>query len=164
MKKKTGYTLIEIMVVVASISLIMTAVVGVVLGTFRTQNRTQSDNKISDNGSWIINELRKNSFNSYDNKTECSSDNLSVKLKDMTNGETTTLSCNVSADKIASTSATAEKVLNNNEVKVLDCRKFVTCEKTGDEVSALVFNFVLGATTGGVGSSQVFSTRVTLRN
>ena len=152
------------MVVVASVGLIMTAVVGVILGSFRAENKGKSDSKVTENGSWIINEIRRNVFNSYSDETECSEDFLSVQIKSLIDGQITTLSCDQIGNEIASSSATRDSVLNNDEVEIVDCSNFVTCEGTDGEVSSLLFNFVLGAMTNGVGSSQVFSTRVTLRN
>jgi prepilin-type N-terminal cleavage/methylation domain-containing protein len=166
MKKKTGYTLIEIMVVVAATGLIMTAMVGMILGTFRAQNRTKSDNKITETGSWIINELRKNVFNSDSSKVSCIGDSKSVVITNLTDGKETILSCNENNNEIASTSATpGTRVLNNkNEVTVLDCDSFVGCEKVENKVTGVTFNFMLGSETKGIGSSKTFTTRVTVRN
>lgn len=159
-----GYTLIEIVVVVASVGMIMTAVVGMVLGTFRAQNRTESNNKVTENGSWIMNELRKNVFNSYAEDTVCSGDGLSVEIKSLVDGQITTLSCDKFTNKIASVSATKTSLLNSDEVEVVDCTDFAVCESNGDKVSGVVFNFTLEATTKGIGSTQAFTTKVTLRN
>ena len=151
--------------VVASTGLIMTSVIGIILGSFKAQNRNASNKKITENGSYIINELRKNVFNSEGNEISCSEDKLSVGLKNMSNGGITTISCNQSTNKIASTSATKEDGLNTNEVTLNACTDFVVCEKdTHGSVSGVVFNFGLGAVTNGVGASQTFNTRVTLRN
>ncbi len=163
MDKKAGYTLVEIIVVVASVGLIMTAMIGVILGSFRAQNRTKSDNKITENGSWIMNELRKNVFNSFGDQVECASDAKSVQIKSLVDGQITTLSCDQVNSKIASTSA-VERVLNNSEVTVSGCTNFVTCEQVDDKVYGVTFNFTLESTVEGVGSSRVFSTKVTLRN
>ena len=153
------------MVVVASTGLIMTSVIGIILGSFKAQNRNASNKRVTENGSYIINELRKNVFNSQGNEISCSEDKLSVELKNMLNGGITTLSCNQLTNKIASTSATKENVLNTNDVTLSTCTDFVLCEKdTNGSVSGIVFNFGLGAVTSGVGASQTFNTRVTLRN
>ena len=151
-----GYTLVEIMVVVSAVGLIMTAMIGVILSGFKAQNRTKSDSKVAENGSWIIKELRNNIFNSK--ILECGEDGKSVQIESINDGKITTLSCDQVTKKIASTSAT-EKELNSDEVEVVDCNDFVICEDSG-----VVFKFSLGPTTNGVGSSQVFSTKVTLRN
>ena len=159
-----GYTLVEIMVVVSSISLIMVATIGIILGSFRAQNRTESNNKVMENGSWILNELKRDIFNSYADSIICADDGLSVEIKSLNDGQTTTLSCDQTANKIASASATKESILNNNEVTITDCSNFVSCEVNGDKITGVLFNFGIGAMTNGVGTSQVFSTRVTLRN
>ena len=164
--EQKGYTLIEIMVVVGSVSLIMMAVTGVILGSFRAQNRTKMDNKIMENGSWIINELRKNVFNSYSDEIECNDDGKSVQVMNLNDGDITTLSCREIDNKFKIASDSAKSlVLNNNEVEVVNCTNFVTCEKVGDKVSWVGFNFILRyISNNGIGASQVFSTKVTLRN
>jgi len=153
------------MVVVASVGLIMTALVGVILGTFRAQNRNTATNKVSENGTWIINELRKNTFNSFKDSIICPDDNLSIQVKNLQDGGITTLSCDQITSEIASTSAIKKDILNNKEVEVIDCSNFVTCGfGVDDELMGLDFNFGLRAVINGVGVSQVFSTKVTLRN
>jgi prepilin-type N-terminal cleavage/methylation domain-containing protein len=164
---KQGYTLIEIVVVVAATGLIMTAVVGVILGTFRAQNRTKSDNKITETGSWIINELRKNVFNSDGNSVECGEDKKSVVIKSLNDGNLTTLSCSQLDNKIASVSAVGvgnTYALNTNEVNIINCDNFADCEVTNGTVTGVTFNFMLSSDTKGIGSSKTFTTKVTLRN
>lgn len=164
--KKNGYTLVEIMVVVVSLGMIMTATVGVILGSFRAQNRTKSNNKVIENGSWIINELRKNVFNSLSSDIVCGVGGSSVAVKNFNDGRVTTLSCNVASNRIASSSAVGGTVsLNNSEVVITDCTSFVVCETNADdEVMEVNFNFGIGATTSGIGITQIFTTKVTLRN
>ncbi len=153
------------MVIVAATGLIMTSVVGIILGSFRAQNRSLSNKKISENSSWIIEELKKNVFNSSRDNVFCAEDNLSVQVKNIADGGITTLSCDQGNNKIASDSATKQNVLNNNQVTVINCDDFVVCEKdVADNVFKITFKFGLGAITKGVGSSQNFSTNITLRN
>ena len=163
--KKSGFILIEIVVVVGSLGIVVTAMVGVILGTFRAQNRVKSTNKVMENGVWITDQLRKAVFNSQRGKIVCSADGLSIELKDNIDESLTTISCDKAANKIASTSATKEYVLNNSEVNINNCVGFVTCEKDGfGTVGNVIFNFDLGAVTAGVSYSQNFKTSVTLRN
>lgn len=165
MDTKSGFTLIEIVVVVGSLGIIITAIVGVVLGTFRAQNRIKSTNKVMENGVWVTDQLRKIVFNSQRDKVICSPDGLSVELKDNIDDSPTTISCDKTANKIASASATKEYILNNNEVNVDSCNGFVTCEKDSTGlITSVVFSFDLGAVTAGVGYSQNFKTSVALRN
>jgi type II secretory pathway pseudopilin PulG len=163
---KSGFTLIEIVVVVGSLGIIITAMVGVILGTFRAQNRVKSTNKVMENGVWIADQLRKNVFNSKGDKIVCNLNGLSVQLRDSIDDSLTTISCNKTANKIASTSATKEYILNNSEVKINNCSGFVTCEKDSSRlvVTKVIFNFDIGATTVGVSYSQNFKTEVTVRN
>lgn len=148
-----GYTLVEIIVVVAAVGLIMTAMIGVILSSFKAQNSVKSDNKVTENGSWIIKELRNNIFNSK--ILECGQDGKSIQLTSLDDKQITTLSCDKTGNKIASNSAS----LNNGEVNIVDCSDFVKCEDSG-----VVFKFILEPKIKGVGSSQVFSTKVTFRN
>ena len=164
-KKKKGYTLVEIMVVVASVGLIMTALVGVVIGTFRAQNRNAAINKVSENGTWIINELRKNTFNSFRDSVICLDDGLSVQVKNLQDGGITTLSCDEVTNQIASTSADKQDILNTKEINSIDCFNFAVCDSvSGDRVTNITFNFGLEAIVNGVSARQNFTTKVTLRN
>ena len=143
----------------------MAALIGVILGTFRAQNRNTAINRVSENGTWIINELRKNVFNGSGDSVFCADDSLSVQIKNLQDGGITTLSCDLVNSKIASTSATKQDNLNNKGVEVVDCTDFVTCESVSDgNVMGLYFKFGLKAVVNGVGTSQIFSTKVTLRN
>jgi len=164
-KNKFGFTLIEIVVVVASVGLIMTSVIGVVLGTFKSQNREKSTNKVMENGSWIINELRKNTLNSESTTIVCNTDKLSVEMVNMADQGKSVFDCNQISNKIASTSATRESVLNSSEVNITDCSNFVECTvDSSEKVTTVTFNFDIGATTSGVSVSKNFNTTVTLRN
>ena len=164
-KNNTGYTLVEIMVVVASLGLIMTSMVGIILGSFKAQNRTKSTNKIMENGTWIISELRKNVFNSSKKNVICAEDGLSVEVKNLMDGGISVLSCNQNTNQIASESALGKVLLNNSEVSITDCTDFVVCdENEAGEVTSLTFNFGIGATTGGISVVQDFTTKITLRN
>jgi type II secretory pathway pseudopilin PulG len=164
-RTKSGFTLIEIVVVVGSLGIIVTAMVGVILGTFRAQNRIKSANKVMENGIWITNQLRKTVFNSQKDKIVCNPNGLSVVLKDNIDDSLTTISCDKTANKIASASATREYILNNSEVNVTNCIGFVVCEKDSfGLVTNVVFSFDLGAVTAGVSYNQNFKTSVTVRN
>jgi prepilin-type N-terminal cleavage/methylation domain-containing protein len=62
--KKNGFTLIEIVVVTAAVAIIMVAVIGVVVTTFKLQNQTKSNSKVVSGGNGILSELKKNILNS----------------------------------------------------------------------------------------------------
>ncbi len=165
MQYKRGFTLIEIVVVVGSLAIIVTAVVGVILGTFRSQNRVKSVNKVMENGTWITDQLRKNIFNSQGDKIACNPNGLSIQSRDSIDDSLITISCNKGSNKITLASATKEYILNSSEVNINNCTEFVICEKDGfGLVTKVMFSFDIGATTAGVGYSQNFKTSVTVRN
>lgn len=153
------------MVVVASVGLIMTSIVGIILGSFRAKNKNILNNKIMENGGWIISELRKNVFNSTSSDIVCEGEGKSVQIKNINDGELTILACDLPTNQIASISAARTMSLNNKEVTIINCDTFVTCDTDNDGgVTGLTFNFGISSTFSGIGSSQVFTTKITLRN
>jgi len=175
-KKNKGFTLVEIIVTVSTIGIILVVVVGTVLQTMKAQNRNRGMSELSDQGDWILSELRKNVFNG--GSLSCGSDNLSVGITNLFNGVSTVLSCNILNNSIASTSGKTVRKLNSTGIKVINCDNFVKCltyEKgsvvneegviTGDNrVLSVSFNFGIGTSVAGIGVSKSFTTTVTLRN
>jgi hypothetical protein len=143
----------------------MTSVIGIVLGSLKAQNRNSAVKKAIESGSAVINELRKNVFDSSRESIVCADDHSSVGLKNTLDANTTTLSCDKTNNKIASSSAERQNILNSNDIKVTDCANFVSCEKNADgTVVGILFSFSLEAEVSGIGVSQTFNTRITLRN
>ncbi len=162
MKKRNGFTLIEIVVVTAAIAIIMVAIIGVVVSSFKLQNQTKSSSKVVSNGNEILNELKKNVLNSNRENISCAENGLSVTLMNTYDGNLTTISCG--GGNIASSSATTI-YLNNREIIVTDCTNFVTCSTLPSlEISDVNFKFGVGATTSGVGITQNFEVNITVRN
>lgn len=159
--KNLGFTLIEMVVVVASVGIIVVAVIGTILGTFKSQNRNKSMNVISENGQMIIRELRHNILSSNSQRIVCSTGGTSVSMVDLVTAEETVLFCG--NNKIASISA-QERRLNNDEVNVTNCNNFVVCSPGNTNVTNIIFNFGLGATVAGVSVTKNFETTVTVRN
>lgn len=165
--KKNGFTLVEIMVVVSSVGVIMMIVVGTILQTMKAQNRSEAASRLFDEGNRILSELRRNVFNST-NKIVCSSNNLSVGLSNLTDGVGTSLTCDTSlgVNSIASTSGTVIRKLNATDINIVDCTNFVVCnlDPGTTRVSSVIFNFRIGTTVSGVGTTSIFSTTLTVRN
>ena len=157
-----GFSLIEIVVVVGSFSMIVVGVISTILLTFRSQNKVKTNNKTSENAQIVLTELRRNIFNSDSTLINCGALGVgsSVTLRNRNNLGVTSIVCG--GNNIASNSA----ILNSKEVVVYNCQNFAKCiTKPGSsEVASVEFNFGLRAITGGVGSSEVFSTTVTTRN
>lgn len=161
-KKNVGFTLIEIIVVVSSIGLVMLVVVGSLLQIMKVQNQNEAISKLSESGSWILSELRQNMFNS-NGKVVCGSGNLSVGITSLMDSLSTVLNCSVSNNKIASVSGSVEKKLNGNNISVVSCNDFVLCDVDSRFVT-VTFNFGIGTSVSGIGSTRNFSTTVTVRN
>lgn len=173
--KKNGFTLIEIIVTVSTIGIILVVVVGTVLQIMKAQNRNRGMSELSDQGNWILSELKKNAFNG--GSLSCSGDNLSVGVTNLFNGASTVLSCNMLDNSIASVSGKTVRKLNSAGIKVINCDNFVKCLTyeegapdeeggiTGDNrVLSVSFSFGIGTSVAGIGVSQSFTTTVTLRN
>jgi len=158
-----GFSLIEMVVVVGSLGVIIVAIISTILLTFRTQNMTKSNNKVSENGRNVLAELRRNIFNSDSNFVVCDIAKTSVSIVNRNDLGETTLIC--LGNYIASMSAGTTIYLNSDEMTVNSCQNFAVCQnKTGSsEVASVTFNFGLRATTVGVGASQFFNTKVTTR-
>lgn len=158
-----GFSLIEIVVVVGSFGMIIVAVISTILLTFRTQNKVGSNNKLSENGTSIMAELRRNIFNSDSKSIVCGVGGTSVTIVNRNDKEVTNLRC--IGGNIASVSARTVN-LNSGEITVSSCQDFVVCTtKVGtSEVTGVDFKFGLRTTTVGVTSTQFFKTSVTTRN
>lgn len=164
--KKFGFTLIEILVVVGVTMLIMASIAGIMSVVFNSQNKNKSDDKISQNGQWVLNELKKNVLNAANDGSEnqfiCPVGvGASITITSVKDGDKTTISCE--GNKIASISATGRTIylLNNQDLKIGDCNTFVSCSTLPSlQLSGVSFNFSLE----NIGSSKNFLMDVTLRN
>ena len=165
--KKNGFTLIEILIVVAMVMVIMVSISGIMSGVFNSQNKNRASDLITQNGSWILNELKKNVLNadSSGQKFNCTSN--SVQMVSVRDGEITTIQC--ANANIASVSAKGGTVnlINNKELRLTGCGSFVTCSTMpSSQLSKVTFKFDLGS--GAEGSlsetTKNFSIDVTLRN
>jgi type II secretory pathway pseudopilin PulG len=159
-KKKFGFSLIEMVVVIGSLGIIIVAVISTILLTFRSQNMVKSNNKISENARSIVAELRRNVFNGDSFSIVCGVGGSSVSIPAQKDGEITILKC-LGGNIVLNTTN-----LNSNEVTVFNCQNFATCiYKVGtSEIASVQFDFGLRTITAGVGVSQLYSTNVTTRN
>lgn len=154
---KFGFTLIEIIVVVSSVGVVMLVVTGSLLQIMKVQNQSEAISRLSTSGNRILGELRRNLFNS-DGEVVCGTNHLSVGFTNVTDGLGTIISC-VTGDKIASTSGSIERKLNENIVSITSCSNFVSCNS-----GSVTFNFGIGTSVAGVGVTRNFTTTVTIRN
>lgn len=165
-KINSGFSLVEMVVVVGSFGIIIVAVISTILLTFRSQNKVNSNNKLKENGTNILMELRRNILNSDSENIICDAGGTSVAVVNRSDKGQTSLIC--LGNNIASVSASIGTTvfLANSEVTVNSCQNFVTCTPGvgSSEVIGVNFKFGLGTTTAGVSSTQYFDTSVTTRN
>lgn len=166
--KKNAFTLIEILIVVGVIMVIMVSISGIMSGVFTSQNKNKSSDIITQNGNWILNELKKNVLNadSSGQKFECSLTKESILMTSLKDGDVTTISCE--NEKIASKSARETvNLINSKDLILTGCGNFVNCDiLSNGQLSKVTFNFTLANGIGNLstGTSKNFSIDVTLRN
>ncbi len=175
----SGFTLIEILVVVGVVMIIMLSLSGIMSGVFSSQDKNKASNKIDQNGNWILSELKKNILNA-DSKSEnglkfnCSVGvGSSIEITSVKDGEKTLITCLGSGDdfKIASISAAIGTTVylfeKNKDLQLDNCNSFISCSTLPSlELSNVSFNFNLKAGNNILsgGTSRAFSMDVTLRN
>ena len=143
--------------VVSSIGLIMTVVVGSLLQIMKVQNRNEAISRLSTSGNAILTEIRRNLINSDGKNIVCSSG--SVGFTNVSDNLGTSITCTLN-DKIASVSGTTTKKINSDNISIVNCSSFADCSETGK----VTINFGIGTSVAGVGVTRNFTTTVTLRN
>jgi hypothetical protein len=178
---KKGFTLIEILIVVGVVMLIMVSISGIMSGIFNSQNKNKAIDKIDQNGSWILDELKKNILNANsggenggENFSCPLSIGTSILIRSVKDGNRTVISCvgnQTDGFKIASASiernVTVDLFQDNQDLRLIDCNNFVTCSTLPSlQLSNVKFNFKLQAGVAGLssGTTKTFSIDVTLRN
>lgn len=151
------------------VMVIMVSISGIMSGVFNSQNKNRASDLITQNGSWILNELKKNVLNADSSGQKFNCTSSSVQMVSVKDGETTTIQCIGGANaNIASVSARGTvNLIKNKELRLTGCGSFVTCSTmSSSQLSKVTFNFDLGS--GAVGSlsetTKNFSIDVTLRN
>lgn len=166
-KKQLGFTFIEILIALAIISLILVAITGTMLDSMKAKNQVVFADKVQQNGSYAIAELRKNVMNAKPDGITCGSGY--VELINKRNGSISRLSCDTSTNSIASSSADTVSLISNNDVKVTECSSFVVCDPPlGGSVNLVTFTFTLAGNSEDPrvmdSTEKVFTTTVTTRN
>ncbi|MFA6185250.1 MAG: prepilin-type N-terminal cleavage/methylation domain-containing protein [Candidatus Shapirobacteria bacterium] len=183
--RQTGFTFIEILIVISLIMIIIGSISGIMSGVFSSQSKNKATDKINQNGSWILNELKKNilnanssGYNGADSNFNCPvGGGTSMVMTNVKDGEKTTISClydsGTNSYKIASISGkkdvgtTIYLFQKNNDLYLENCDGFVTCSTLPSlQLSKVKFNFNLGAGVFGLssGTTRSFSIDVILRN
>lgn len=163
-KNNSGYTLIEMMVVVGVMGAIMVVVTSTLLSAFKAKSRTEVMGQLQQNGNYVMEEIRNNFLKSDGKNVVCSGN--SVTFINRMDGEQIQLVCN-EGFSIASVSAAIDKNLTVG-VTATGCGSFFSCERgTDGEVTAANISFTLsaGVPESGVENSisKSFSAKVAVR-
>lgn len=173
--KISGFTLVEIVVVVGVTAVVIVSMTAIMVQSFRAKTRLSWSDEIEAAGSWVVERLRTNILDASGETMVCGpvagSSFSYVSLKG--GGETTTVVCDDSAgnNQIASGSA---NLLKSN-VRVVNCNSFVSCDTMptidgGYRVTKVNLSFDLSPevslvpTTSPDYVSRTFKTSVVVRN
>jgi prepilin-type N-terminal cleavage/methylation domain-containing protein len=171
MRKRNGFSLIEIIVVVSVMGFILTSITTVLVNSFKAKNKISWGDKVEQNGAWILSEIRKNVVN-------ISGSDIGYNLTDRSYitviNTGTTIRCfdclDYTDSRIASESALNIARLSGEEVEVCGCPDFitVTASTSTGKVESLKIGFSLSA--GQIGGdpsdyvSKYFSSEIKIRN
>lgn len=171
--KNRGFTLIELIVVVASMGVIMITVTTITINSFKARNRIESLTDMDRIGDVLLNSLKNNVYNSTKTGIACQLNPLSsgstLTVTNVGDGGITKLVC-YQNNKIASESANGNILLTTSDY-IPDCFNFARCDTMPDNgyISRINFNFSLtklneAGTTPETSISKKFSSSVTVRN
>jgi len=134
---KKGFTLLELVVMVAVIAIIMTIIMAIMTNTFKANNRTMALQKINDNGSYALEQIRRY----YLSQSICDGTALTI-----------------DANKVLKLNDS--ELTKKDEVKASDLN--VNCD---DKVLSVSFKLETGSDKGKeYQASKSFTTSVVLRN
>lgn len=153
---KSGFTIIEIVVVVGITMSLMVAVGGIMTSSFRLKNSSDSQVLIQNQAQIILDELKKNVFDANIGTIDCPTAVGSSLSFDTKSGGNTTLKCDMSTSKVASVSAQVGEFNLTNNLLVNNCSTFVSCEKDSS-LQVTNINFTIGI------DSYTFSSKVVPR-
>jgi prepilin-type N-terminal cleavage/methylation domain-containing protein len=162
---RQGFTLIEMMVVVSILAVIMVTVISTLLSSFKAKNRVDTADRLEQNGSFALNEIRNNILNSDGKNVTCGVGS-SITFVNRQDGQQISIEC-IEGGAIASVSAGLVTDLTVG-VSASNCSNFVNCDTlaTG-EMTAANIGFTLSVGAPGAGPenyvSRSFLTKVAVR-
>lgn len=158
---KTGFTLIEVVVVVGVVSIILLVTSDILVSSLRSTTRTESTSQLEGAGTAVMDAVKINVLRAAPGTLVCPIGlGSSFSFTDKDDNQVTSISC-AENDQIASNSANPMR-LTPDTIHVSGCGNFVSnCDPTHVEI-----NFTLSMSNNGTVEnvySRNFSTQVTLR-
>ncbi|MDP4009398.1 MAG: type II secretion system protein [Candidatus Shapirobacteria bacterium] len=175
-KSKSGFTLIEILVVFGLLSVILATVADILISTFKANSRVQLTTRLVSEGNFVMGEIRKNVLRTDGRNISYPigiGDSSSFYFVSMDDNKKTTITCSevVDNNKIASESASGDIFdLTSGQVRVSGCTTFVSFDTLpySSDVSNININFTLSAGNNEAGdenfASKEFKSKVVIRN
>ena len=139
MVKKTGFTLIEMLVVTAVFMLLGVLLVNSLFSILKSNTKAELMKEIRQSGSYALDLMSKMITNGTITNTNCSTANSSIIIKNPDGGETT-FKCIDDPGYIASNSA---QLTNIQQIKISSCSDVFQCEVVGENARKVTINFVL---------------------
>ncbi len=184
--KKTGFTLIEIVVVISIIALVVPAVFAIVFGILREQTKLMRLSTIKKEGDYILNVVKgtiKNNALAIHSDGPPTEENEKCRvIEDYTSGSALTFEDNagdwfkvlLSTDKIASYSSGTDSTLNLNSDRTVISGFSIGCARSvaySPPIVSLSFDICYAASPGSCVSTRVeetatlhYQTKIKLRN
>jgi len=159
--------MVELVVVVGVIAGIMALIGGIMINTFKANNKTSMMQAVDENGGWAIEKIRQYVLSNTSNTIECiDNSGWQIKVKDAEDGSGVRcigdVNYNLGIIKIVD-----EEVIKQNEVQI-NCNTFgVKCEMSGEVVTGIGVSFyIFSGDTNSPGNfvDKIFNTKITLRN
>jgi prepilin-type N-terminal cleavage/methylation domain-containing protein len=142
--RQAGFTLIELVVIIAIIGIMMVALSNMMIDSLRAKNRVKLMDRINENGTWISSELRKNLLRSPQSLIICKN---GVGLTGIGFGDdvgsATIITCKEN-QTIASSSA-RPLTMTDSGIAATGCNTFVTCVGSTPDVTSVTIKFTLGS-------------------
>lgn len=168
MRKKLGFTLIEIVVVVGVLGSIMVTISTVLINSFKAKARIEVADKVERSGAVVLSELKSGVVNATGDGMVCAGNTLSY--TSVIDGGRTDLIC-YEGGVVASSSANGVFNLTAADVAVSGCNNFVQCTMSvgsTDRVGQVDFVFRLVSGDSQLGAEQMinrqFKSSVVVRN
>ena len=137
-KFKKGFTLIEMLVVVAVFMLLGVLLVNSLFSILRSNTKAELMKEIRQSGSYALDVMSK-MITTGEVVSTCPSSGSSIRIKNPDGGETI-FGCGGTPTSIASGSA---QLTNTQQVKISSCSNIFQCEVVGEGARKVTINFIL---------------------
>jgi type II secretory pathway pseudopilin PulG len=164
---KRGYSLVELIIIVGVIASITVMISGIMINTFKANNKTIMMRAVDENGSWAMERIRQYILSNSASTIECVNNaGWQIKIKGAEDGSGVRCVGDINYN-LGTIRSVDDDLIKENEAKV-NCDTFgAECFMSGETVTGIGVSFyIFAGDTNSPGNfvSKVFNTKVTLRN